>query len=157
MNKKGFSLIEVCLALFCISILTSTCVFSIRFLKKSHRINTFVQELTLLRNAFVTYKEIYGTLPSISRNKLSDKSFEAIQPYWHPFNPDNSNLGGTWLGESSNNLDDVYLMWTNDPTAESTSPVTSIDFDVVFQKINQMFEVDSEGKCYIFKTPSIAD
>ncbi len=147
---NGFSFIELCLVLFCVCILTSSCVFSIRYVQKSHRAEVFAQELLLLRNALATYKEMYGTMPTIAEGKLSSSAFEKLQPYWYPFNPDHSSLDGYWSGVSSSTLNNIYLIWKS-----NKSDSAAIDFALVNKKISKMFVInETTGKCYIFKEPN---
>ncbi|MDR2396598.1 MAG: type II secretion system GspH family protein [Puniceicoccales bacterium] len=147
-NKRGFTFIEVCIVLICISTLVIGCVSAFRYHKQSQQAEIFVQEAILLRNAFISYWETYRSFPTISEKALTDAAFEKIKPHWYPFNPGNSNLKGChWVAKTSNTLNDIYILLKR-PTN------VSLKNDLIQKKINRHFFFEtSTGKCFIFKVP----
>jgi type II secretory pathway pseudopilin PulG len=147
-NKRGFTFIEVCIVLICISILVIGCVSGFRYHKQSQRAEIFVQEATLLRNAFISYWETYRSFPTISETALTNSAFEKIKPYWYPFNPDNSNLKQChWVGVTANTLDAIYIRLQCPTNA-------SLKNDLIQKKVNGHFFFETNtGKCFIFKAP----
>ncbi|MDR0647698.1 MAG: hypothetical protein LBF43_04760 [Puniceicoccales bacterium] len=147
-SKRGFTFIEVCIVLICISTLVIGCASGFRYHQQSHRAEIFVQEAMLLRNAFISYWETYRSFPEISETALTNSAFEKIKPHWYPFNPGNSNLKQCyWVGKTSNILNDVYIRLQR-PTN------ISLKTDLIQKKIGGHFFFEtSTGKCFIFKAP----
>ncbi|MDR1254892.1 MAG: type II secretion system GspH family protein [Puniceicoccales bacterium] len=147
-NKRGFTFIEVCIVLICISTLVIGCASGFRYHQQSYRAEIFVQEAMLLRNAFISYWETYRSFPTIAETALTNSAFEKIKPHWYPFNPGNSNLKQCyWVGVTSSTLDSVYIRLQR-PTN------ISLKNDLIQKKISRHFFFEtSTGKCFIFKAP----
>ena len=111
MKKNAFTLIEILFVLIIIGSLSSWGVNSFRRARNDHRIDSLLQELTVLRTAILSYKEMYGSLPIVEESALSSDSFNALRHFWYPFRPENSKIfeGGSWWGKLGANAENTFL------------------------------------------------
>lgn len=110
--KKAFTLLEITVVLFIVSAIAIGFIRNFREAQRSHRTNTLLQEMMILRNAFLSYYESKGNLPNIALASLSDDSFADLKPYWYPFNPTASKVierKTSWFGSTSTTETDTYL------------------------------------------------
>lgn len=80
--------------------------------QRSHRTNTLIQEMMILRNAFFAYYEAKGSFTDIDLKSLSDDSFADLKPYWYPFNPGASKViehKTSWSAATSTTVENTYL------------------------------------------------
>lgn len=156
--KRGFTFIELLLVLICISILTCTVGFNYNRVRDSHLADTFLHEVTILRNALQGYWEVHRTFPpGVSElTDLTDSQFDAIALFWRPFHPDNSNVAkdSRWCCLlNSTDLTQVELQLQRDGAC---FPLSEQQIEKIQKKCSTSFsfEVDSTGHhCYIFKAP----
>ena len=98
--------------LIIVSTMTIICVATIKKTQQSRKMNTLIQEMMILRNAFMAYYEADGNFPDIELASLSDDTFSQLKPYWYPFNPSNSNVmegKSSWAASTSTTVKDTYL------------------------------------------------
>lgn len=110
--KKGFTFIEITVVLFIISAISIGFIQNLRKAQRSHRTNTMIQEMMVLRNAFFAYYESKGGFEDIALTDLSDASFAKLKPYWYPFNAAESKViehKTSWKAATSITLEDTYL------------------------------------------------
>ena len=111
MQKNGFTFTEILIVLVLVGTLAGLGVNGFKHARAAHRIDSLLQELTLLRTAILSYKETYGCLPKITEGELSSSSFNVLKPFWYPFHPENSKVikGGKWHGQINSNPNDSFL------------------------------------------------
>ena len=100
MKKNAFTFIEILVVLFIVGTLTILGLSGFKHSRDSHRVDSLLQELSLLRTAILSYKEVHGHLPPIELSALACDNFNALKPFWYPFKPENSKIleGGAWWG-----------------------------------------------------------
>ena len=110
--KKAFTLLEITVVLFIVSAITIGFIQNFVKAQRSHKTNTLLQEMMILRNGFLAYYESKGSFPEIALASLSDDSFADIKPYWYPFNPEASKVvehKTSWSGSTSTTVANTYL------------------------------------------------
>ena len=112
MGRKGFTFIEILVVVVIVGSLTSLGIKGFKHSRDSHQVDSLLQELTLLRTSILAYKEMHGKLPEIEFSELSSANFDALKPFWHPFNPGSSKIvkGGKWLGEIGADENTTYIV-----------------------------------------------
>ena len=142
MKKYGFTIIEIMGIVFIIGMLTLLGYGRFKRARESHRIDTLIQELTVLRTAILSYKELHGKLPVIATEvALSSSCFNALKPFWYPFRPENSKVleCGEWVGKLDNNEDNSYLAIKKDGVR------VAFNFELLEKKMQKLCCVDDSG------------
>ncbi len=110
--KKAFTFIEITIVLFIVSAISIGFIQNFKKVQRSHRTSTLIQEMMILRNAFMTYYEVNGGFEDISLASLSDDAFVKLKSYWYPFNVTSSNViehKSFWSASTSVTVENTYL------------------------------------------------
>ena len=150
--KKAFTLLEITVVLFIVSAMTIGIIKNFRKAQRSHRTNTLIQEMMILRNAFFAYYESKGSFSNIDFKSLSDSSFANLKPYWYPFNPSASKViehKTSWSAATSTTVENTYLRLVS-------SEDLSLSQDEILAMLRNLCKVvlANDGKScdfYIFK------
>ena len=109
--KKGFTFIEIMCVTICLCILIGFGVNGFKNVRARHMVESTLQELSVLRTAFLAYHEKNGTLPNIDFAALDSENFSPLKPFWYPFRPESSKVieGGKWYGKVDKGQGSIYL------------------------------------------------
>ena len=109
--------------------------------RDAHQVDSLIQELTLLRTAILSYKEMHGSLPQIEESALSSDNFNALKSFWYPFKPENSKIleDGEWWGKIGDNKYEIriFLKKGNDKIA--------FNMDLLKKKMQKLCRVSPSG------------
>lgn len=134
---------------FIIGMLTVLGHISFKRTRDSHQVDSLIQELTVLRTAILSYKELHGKLPVIATEvALSSACFNALKPFWYPFRPENSKVleGGEWVGKLATSDTQTYLAIKKD------GAYVEFNVDLLKKKLQKLCGIEPSGtKFYILK------
>ena len=139
MKGKAFTFIEILLVLIVVGTLTTLGLSGFKHSRDAHRVDTLLQELTVLRTAILAYKEMHGKLPEIEESELSSDNFNALKPFWYPFHPESSKIleGGKWWGMLHG--EQSYL------AVKQCDSYVTFDTDILDKKMQKLCYVDDTG------------
>lgn len=148
-SYKGFTIIEVFLALSLTSILVVMSARGFLRAKAASRADIFVQEASLIRGAILRYKEVYGSLPTLDcklLNKKSDEPGSTFYAFLYPFNPERSGIKGFYwfIHLEADNSKNYLELKTDDATLQLSDLENSI-ISNKFRNYN-VFDYDPEKK-----------
>lgn len=141
MRGKAFTFIEMLLVLIVVGMLTVLSLDGFRYARDSHRVDSLIQELTLLRTAIMSYREMHGKLPEIEESELSSDNFNALKHFWYPFRPENSKIieGGVWWGKITADAETSFL------AVKKGCDYVSFDMDILQKKMQKLCCVEDRG------------
>ena len=148
MKKNGFTFLEMLVVLFIVGMLTILTLGGFKHTRAAHRVDSCLQELTLLRTAILSYKEVHGNLPEIETSALSSDNFNALKPFWYPFHPENSKIieGSSWWGKIGSDSATSFL------AVKQGDDYVSFDAELLAKKMQGLCRVDNTGTYfYIFE------
>ncbi len=151
--KKGYTFLELLICLIVVGILVSLAGFVFKNAKCSHKVDTFIQELTILRNAFAGYYEAQGSFEAdIENTALTDSAFNSYRPYWYPFVPSQSKVveGAYWCAKiDQNNPKSSYVQLHINNRCAS---LNSKEIELLKKKLKGVCKFTAENNqhfCYI--------
>lgn len=161
-NKaQAFTFVEILIAVICVGMIVSMGGLSFKKAREAHQVDTFVQELLLLRSAFLGYYEMHQCMPKyLTHVSLEHEPFRDIKPFWYPFHSNSSQVvknGQWWGGFEGNDLDKVYIYLRTEGGSKFVR-FTTAQMNAIRNKINNAFLIsERQGAgipfCYIFKKP----
>lgn len=148
MKKNAFTLLEILVVLFIIGTLTISGLKGFKHTRAAHQVESLMQELTLLRTAILAYKEVHGSLPTISESALSSNNFSAIKPFWYPFKPDASKIveGSKWWGKIGTDAQTFLAL-------KKGNSYFSFDMGIIEKKFGNLCCVNNTGTQFYILTP----
>lgn len=134
------------LVIIVVGILTALSLGGFKYTQDSHRVDSLIQELTLLRTAILSYKEVHGNLPEIAEADLSSNTFDTLRPFWYPFRPENSKIleGGKWWGKFDGDEETSFLAVKKD------GAYVAFDIKLLRKKLQGLCYVDPSGTYFYF-------
>lgn len=149
MKKSGFTFIEMLLVIIVVGTLAALSLGGFKYARDSHRVDSLIQELTLLRTAILSYKEAHGSLPEIAEADLSSDAFNALKPFWYPFHPENSKVieGGRWVGKFESGAMNTFL------ALKKGNEYVDFDFELLKKKMQKLCCVGPDGVYFYILAP----
>ena len=149
MRRKAFTFIEILLVLIVVGVLTSLSLSGFKRSRDAHRVDSLLQELSILRTAILSYREVYGNLPEIEESALSSNNFNSLKPFWNPFHPESSKVleGGCWWGKIGANAEDTFL------AIKQCGQYFPFEVDLLEKKIQGLCCYDATGAYFYILEP----
>ena len=149
MKKSAFTILELLIVLFIVGMLTISGLSGFKHSRDSHRVDSLLQELAVLRTAILSYKEMHGKLPEIAESALTSDSFSTLKNFWYPFKPGNSKIleGGSWWGKIDANDANTFLAVKKD------GEYVSFEVSILEKKYQNFCCYDATGTYFYILKP----
>ena len=149
MKKSAFTFIEILLVLILVGTLTIMGLGGFKHSRATHQVDSCLQELTVLRTAILSYREIHGKLPVIEESALASNSFNTLKNFWYPFKPGNSKIfeGSSWWGKIDADDANTFLAIKKD------CQYFSFDVGILEKKIQGLCCYDDTGTYFYILEP----
>ena len=143
MKRNAFTFLEILIVLIIVGALTIISLGGFKYTRDTHQVDSLIQELTLLRTAILSYKEMHGSLPQIEESALSSDNFNALKPFWYPFKPENSKIleDGEWWGKIGDEM-------TTFLAVKHGGSYFSFDTDILEKKFQKLCCINDTGSLF---------